>query len=552
MNTQKQIIVIVALLFLVVGACSGYALIDLPYRTDLQANYQHDESVERGALLFANNCRTCHGNTGEGFVGPRINRDDWKDQTPINLSANRHLIERTLMCGRAGTLMPAWLKDNGGSLNERQIEHLVDFLTAPLEEGVVDAQGNPTNHGWLDALQFAHNLNEAVTLIVSGDTLQTIAASHRIGVQQLADANNVAAGAVEDALPNGSEVTIPPVGKMPGGATFKVEGNNVSIRKIAERTFFGAALLADHNNLNYQLNLKDQFTLLDDQGNPLPGLLTGETLALPEGSVYVVNSGDTIQAVADLHGITTDALVAANPDTLQNVPLDQDLAPADAEGKIPTVILNLPQVDNYTVRGQTFDDIAKGYGNVTGQSLADKNGLDPSTVLRVGQEMTLPEDSYGTAPPDAINSGMACVQYAVPNNIFDQITGGGPINGGGEPFTGTIVAKNTTFLQTDITLPPSTEVTITFDNQDANTLHNVQFFDSPTPGQGDFLTGCTDGCAPDANGEVRTEIAPGPVQHTFTFTTPASTGTYSFDCAVHPQQMQGKLTIQEGAPVPGS
>jgi plastocyanin len=48
---------------------------------------------------------------------------------------------------------------------------------------------------------------------------------------------------------------------------------------------------------------------------------------------------------------------------------------------------------------------------------------------------------------------------------------------------------------------------------------------------------------------VETELAQGPVEQTFTFTTP-DVGTYSFNCIAHPDQMTGTLTIEEGAEIP--
>ncbi|MBK9544581.1 MAG: hypothetical protein IPO51_01740 [Dehalococcoidia bacterium] len=72
MNTQKQIVLMVALMFLLVGGCAAYTAIELPVRAPDQADWTRDQSLERGALLFANNCRTCHGNRGDGSIGPQL------------------------------------------------------------------------------------------------------------------------------------------------------------------------------------------------------------------------------------------------------------------------------------------------------------------------------------------------------------------------------------------------------------------------------------------------------------------------------------------------
>ena len=130
MNTHKQIVLIVALSFLFVGACAAYSAIDLPLRSPRQSAYFQSESIDRGALLFANNCRTCHGIKGQGGVGLPLNKPDFKNQDPLILVANQALIHTTLFCGRAGTLMPPWLNTNGGSLNTEQIQHLIDLREA--------------------------------------------------------------------------------------------------------------------------------------------------------------------------------------------------------------------------------------------------------------------------------------------------------------------------------------------------------------------------------------------------------------------------------------
>lgn len=542
MNTQKQIIIIVALFFLTVGACAGYTIIELPYRTQLQQDWHDAESIERGALLYANNCRTCHGNAGEGFVGPRLNKDDFKDQSPLALQPNRDLIHRTLLCGRAGTRMPAWLSANGGSLNDRQIEHLVNLLTAPLDEELEDENGLPTNKGWLEAEEFAHNLNHETTVVVSGDTLQNIASQHRIGIAELAAANGLSPDDPELLLQDGTVLDLPAVAGEPDGGEYEVDGDNVTLRRAVESSFFGAALLADFNDFGYELDYDERTFQLLDGGIEVSGLITDQLLALPGGSVYVVRSGDTLEVVADLHGLTVEALVAVNPG-FDETPPTEDLAPADEEGMVPVVVLALPQVDSYRARGQTWDEAASAYGNVTGESLAEHNELDTTFSLRVGQQLGLPEEAYGSAPPNSINQGTACVRYAVPASIYDGIVTG---NFGGEPFEGTVVAVDPSrFLQNEIVLPPGIEYTMTFDNQDPDNQHNIEFFDAPTGGE--LLTGCSAGCPGDA---VQTEVGFGPLQQTFTFTTPA-VGEYRFECQIHPDVMVGTLAIEDGAEIPG-
>ncbi|MCY3603627.1 MAG: cupredoxin domain-containing protein [Chloroflexi bacterium] len=134
-------------------------------------------------------------------------------------------------------------------------------------------------------------------------------------------------------------------------------------------------------------------------------------------------------------------------------------------------------------------------------------------------------------------------------NLFASETAAG--EGGGfvptvlGPFEGTITIKASDFDYEEITLAPGIEVTMKLDNQDDSVAHNIIFF------QGDVaaldqpvLEGCISGCEDDGTA-VRTELATGIIQHTFTFTTPPP-GRYAFWCDVHPDTMIGVLIIEEG------
>lgn len=61
-------------------------------------NYQSPS----GALVYKVNCSGCHGRTGEGGIGPKLNSDDF-----LRAVDDRYLYN-TLTKGRPGTAMPAW------------------------------------------------------------------------------------------------------------------------------------------------------------------------------------------------------------------------------------------------------------------------------------------------------------------------------------------------------------------------------------------------------------------------------------------------------------
>ena len=100
MNTQRQIFLIVVLLFISVAGCAAYATIDLPIRAERQADFFEAESIERGALLYANNCRTCHGIRGEGGVGLTLNKAA-SEPEPLAALPDQKLIRHLTADGRA-------------------------------------------------------------------------------------------------------------------------------------------------------------------------------------------------------------------------------------------------------------------------------------------------------------------------------------------------------------------------------------------------------------------------------------------------------------------
>jgi mono/diheme cytochrome c family protein len=75
----------------------------------------------RGASLFDQNCVVCHGPNGEGRIGAPL-RKVWASVRPdLEIKA---IIQR----GIQDTVMPAWGQQNGGPLNEADVNDLVAFV----------------------------------------------------------------------------------------------------------------------------------------------------------------------------------------------------------------------------------------------------------------------------------------------------------------------------------------------------------------------------------------------------------------------------------------
>lgn len=80
-----------------------------------------EEKIQLGARLFAENCAVCHGPDGMGRVGAVL-AQDWPSIRP-DLQ-----IKATIERGVPGSVMPAWSQENGGPLDETEIDALVAFI----------------------------------------------------------------------------------------------------------------------------------------------------------------------------------------------------------------------------------------------------------------------------------------------------------------------------------------------------------------------------------------------------------------------------------------
>jgi mono/diheme cytochrome c family protein len=149
MNTSKQVTVMIALLFLTVVVLGAYFLNE--DNRQVEALEEQTERIAgRGARLFSDNCRSCHGLEGlgseEGAIAPPLNNtaflilgehnDLGLPETPDLGTADdpgaeeiRTFLGNTIRCGRTGTFMPAWSEEFGGTLSDTQIAQLVTLIT---------------------------------------------------------------------------------------------------------------------------------------------------------------------------------------------------------------------------------------------------------------------------------------------------------------------------------------------------------------------------------------------------------------------------------------
>ena len=139
MNTSKQINAMIGLLLLTVIVLGGYWVNEGNRQSEAREE-QTERVAERGARIFVQNCRNCHGLDGEGFIAPALNNPAFLilgEHNEFGVEATaageadaiRTFLRNTITCGRTGTAMPPWSLAFGGSLSDQRIDQLVVMIT---------------------------------------------------------------------------------------------------------------------------------------------------------------------------------------------------------------------------------------------------------------------------------------------------------------------------------------------------------------------------------------------------------------------------------------
>ena len=74
---------------------------------------------KEGGKLYTENCASCHGERGEGKLGPALN-----SKALLKTTTDELLFQLT-RTGVPSTVMPAWGQSFGGPMTDQQIAHLV-------------------------------------------------------------------------------------------------------------------------------------------------------------------------------------------------------------------------------------------------------------------------------------------------------------------------------------------------------------------------------------------------------------------------------------------
>ena len=78
----------------------------------------------RGQTVYTTNCVACHGDQGQGGVGPALKGNRFV------ATAGDQAVWDVIAKGRPGTAMPAWLQAAGGKLSEQQVNDVTAFVRA--------------------------------------------------------------------------------------------------------------------------------------------------------------------------------------------------------------------------------------------------------------------------------------------------------------------------------------------------------------------------------------------------------------------------------------
>jgi mono/diheme cytochrome c family protein len=99
-------------------------LVREPARLESDAERDLEESVNAGEVIFAEHCAACHGNQGQGGIGPALNSKS------LLASVGNDQLFGLVRTGVPGTAMPAWAQDFGGPLTDEQARQVVSFVRA--------------------------------------------------------------------------------------------------------------------------------------------------------------------------------------------------------------------------------------------------------------------------------------------------------------------------------------------------------------------------------------------------------------------------------------
>lgn len=140
-------VVIGTVSFMLVMIILGVAALFEPDRLQDTTLAYAGREIEKGAVIFQQNCAECHGVEGRAqacqtFDGeeiackglplnhePLLCEDRSQRMQQMNwTSSKENFIKQTIAAGRPGTVMPVWSENYGGPMEDYKIEQVTDFI----------------------------------------------------------------------------------------------------------------------------------------------------------------------------------------------------------------------------------------------------------------------------------------------------------------------------------------------------------------------------------------------------------------------------------------
>lgn len=165
-------VIIGTICFMLTMIILGFATLLEPARLQETTLAYEGRQVEKGAVLFLNNCSSCHGVEGKaaqcfdpssgeetGCVGRPLNHAPLLcGETSARMNelswtgSKRNLIRQTIAAGRPGTLMPTWSQAFGGPMEDYQIDQVTDFVMNWSEDPVLCTAPTPEPRVWPESV----------------------------------------------------------------------------------------------------------------------------------------------------------------------------------------------------------------------------------------------------------------------------------------------------------------------------------------------------------------------------------------------------------------
>lgn len=185
-----------------------------------------------------------------------------------------------------------------------------------------------------------------------------------------------------------SSATLPKARKIK-----KIAAIPVALAAVTSMIFTAQSASAD------QLPKVDKLPKAKAENSPQQSSVTHSTAAVLRAKKYTVVAGDTLRSIAQLHGISSAELLAANGLSWKTMMFagQQLNIPASTSGTESAEVGE--SINRHNVAsGETLEAIARSYG-VQPRAIMTANGLDRSSRLVVGQRLVIPDAGLMSSMP---------------------------------------------------------------------------------------------------------------------------------------------------------